>query len=68
MSAKTSGWVGCGMLIDGHVGNRNKTQRGRDEMLLTFLSPTNQNPITLQTEIHVDEVGAGPATETYSRS
>jgi hypothetical protein len=28
---------------------------------LTLLSPTGQNPITLQTEIHVDEVGAGLA-------
>jgi hypothetical protein len=61
MSAKTSEWVGCGMLVHANVGNRNEAQRGRDETLLTFLSPTNQTPVTLQTEIHVNEVGTGPA-------
>ena len=46
---------------------------------ITFLSPTKQIPITLQTEIHVDDVGASLASilaffflrtyeETYSRS
>ncbi len=54
MSAKTGERVGSV-----HVDNtiRHKNERGRER--LTFLSPTKQNPIILQTEIHVDEVGAG---------
>jgi hypothetical protein len=31
-------------------------------MLLTLLSPTKQHPIILETEIDVDEVGAGRAS------
>jgi hypothetical protein len=46
---------------------RYKNESGRRRERLTFLSPTKQNPIILQTEIHVDEVVAGPATGTYSR-
>jgi hypothetical protein len=72
MRTKTSGWDGL-VHVDDTIRYKNESGRRRER--LTFLSPTKQNPIILQTEIHVDEVGADPAStpnpsqkETYSHS
>ena len=56
MGAKT-GWRGKSV----HVDNMIRYKKAEGERL-TLLSATKPNPINLQTEIHVDEVGASPGS------